>query len=585
MFENLSFDEESDILDKLKTGSFIESSSPANFTIRDSFFKMHHREMEDFDVFKFEDSELCAPNDEITQYISFIDNTVTFNDVQNGVFNNFYMSYTGSNQRYKEILVQDNLFYNMIGSVKVFIQIKNPSPGIITVEDNTIQNCSSATSLLTLQAQDEIKIKNVKFDTIEAFTKGLISTSDSKLVTISNIEITNITHTSNLLADSLIKIGTQDLGRCVFEYSYLHDNNVKANVIEFESSVGSVEFSHNTFLDDVIQSFNNYIKFENLYELLMTNCSFSGVTEDGSNDRLTLLFNINNLNLAEEGSYIFRDLTLYNISLSVFTLSNIVGTTETPKLFEFNDIMFTDSTFNTRNNLITFGPLITDQDIQISMKYLTFRDIYMYKTGNLIQFSIQMPNPIIIDSCIFENNFGALINLVTTSTAEGISPVNVQMTNVTVSNCDFMFSTFFVLRAYSTLTVTNCTMRRNSAYFRGVIASILGSDSSATFTDCNFNNNNGILGGLFYVSRISYIEVINSNIFSNFAVTASMAYVGNQGKIIIDSCDISRNQVISVGLLEIVDSIAENEFSNNNVYSNEIILATTTIRELDNPII
>ena len=43
VFENLSFDEESDILDKLKTGSFIESSSPANFTIRDSFFKMHHR--------------------------------------------------------------------------------------------------------------------------------------------------------------------------------------------------------------------------------------------------------------------------------------------------------------------------------------------------------------------------------------------------------------------------------------------------------------------------------------------------------------------------------------------------------------
>jgi hypothetical protein len=56
VFQRLTFDSESAILDKLKTGSFIYSLSPANMTIKDSVFKMHHRSSEDFDVFKFEDS-------------------------------------------------------------------------------------------------------------------------------------------------------------------------------------------------------------------------------------------------------------------------------------------------------------------------------------------------------------------------------------------------------------------------------------------------------------------------------------------------------------------------------------------------
>ena len=58
IFDNIKFASESEILDKLKSGSFIYSISPANFTIKNSAFKMHHRSMENFDVFKFEDSGL-----------------------------------------------------------------------------------------------------------------------------------------------------------------------------------------------------------------------------------------------------------------------------------------------------------------------------------------------------------------------------------------------------------------------------------------------------------------------------------------------------------------------------------------------
>jgi hypothetical protein len=56
LFENISFDAESPILEKLKTGSFISSTSPANVTIKDSVFMLHHRSSEDFDIVQIKDT-------------------------------------------------------------------------------------------------------------------------------------------------------------------------------------------------------------------------------------------------------------------------------------------------------------------------------------------------------------------------------------------------------------------------------------------------------------------------------------------------------------------------------------------------
>lgn len=126
-------------------------------------------------------------------------------------------------------------------------------------------------------------------------------------------------------------------------------------------------------------------------------------------------------------------------------------------------------------------------------------------------------------------------------------------------------------------------MNRNSAYFRGTIAKIVGRLSSATFDKCNFNNNNGLAGGLFYVDRRSQIRVSNSKIFSNFAITASIAYVSTQGSIVIDKCDIFSNKAISIGAIEIVDSGVSSIIQGSSLYMNELITKAVTIKELSDP--
>ena len=77
-------------------------------------------------------------------------------------------------------------------------------------------------------------------------------------------------------------------------------------------------------------------------------------------------------------------------------------------------------------------------------------------------------------------------------------------------------------------------MQRNSAYFYGSIASILDDNSAAYFNSCNFVNNNGVNGGLFYVAANSFVSLTNCLLFSNFAINAAIAYVENLGKMVID---------------------------------------------------
>jgi hypothetical protein len=323
---------------------------------------------------------------------------VTFNNSRDGIFNNFYLYFVDSNKRNKEISIVNNTFYNMNGSTKYFIQISNFSPGVVTFEDNIVTNCSSSDELFEISGSNNIIIKNNLFKSIVASTNGLILTSSAQVVDVSYLEVTNITHSSLLSASPLIRLGTQEMGKCIFEYSEFYENNIKSNAIAIDYSVGSLTFKHNVFHDEIIAAFTNYVRLENLYELSMENSTFRNMATDNSNDRITLLFNFVAVNLSIDGSFEMNTLTLSNISMSLLSLSSIIGGTSSNKTVIISNVVFTDALFPTRNNFITFGPFITTQNIIIKMKNLEFSNLNFLNTANIIEVSMQAPTPVLIDS-------------------------------------------------------------------------------------------------------------------------------------------------------------------------------------------
>jgi hypothetical protein len=156
-----------------------------------------------------------------------------------------------------------------------------------------------------------------------------------------------------------------------------------------------------------------------------------------------------------------------------------------------------------------------------------------------------------------------------------------QLDNVTVSNNDFKDSTFIVLKEHCDLVVNVCSLYRNSGTFRGTVISILDSNSQVNITDWKFNNNNGMIGGLFYVNGNSPIYVYNSSFFSNFAISAPISYITNQGSIHFISWNFTLNRALSVGLFENIDSIVASSLQHCNFYENEIVAAAVITEEID----
>jgi hypothetical protein len=289
------------------------------------------------------------------------------------------------------------------------------------------------------------------------------------------------------------------------------------------------------------------------------------------------------VDLDGEGEFSMTSLKMTNISLTLLTLSTFTGTPKAKKTILFDDIVFTNAAFATRNDFITIGPHVSSRNFEIVMKNFDFQNLLFENTAYAVNIKMQIPNAIRIENFSYSNITGGFINLEPVSVSHDIDPVKVEMKNITALNNDFKFNTFIILRDYSHLTVDTWTLNRNSGYFRGTVASITGKGSSAFFKNCNFNNNNGNWGGVFYVSAESYIKVVDSTLFGNFAILSSIAYIANEGKIIIDNWIVSQNKAISIVLIEIFDSTRESIFKNNSVSINALADKAITLNAIDDP--
>ena len=88
-------------------------------------------------------------------------------------------------------------------------------------------------------------------------------------------------------------------------------------------------------------------------------------------------------------------------------------------------------------------------------------------------------------------------------------------------------------------------------------------------------------GGILYVDGQSTINVNNSTFYNNFAVSASISYVSNEGSIHFSKCIFNYNHAVSVGLIDIIGSAVESSIESSSIYSNEIVSAADVIKELD----
>ena len=296
-------------------------------------------------------------------------------------------------------------------------------------------------------------------------------------------------------------------------------------------------------------------------------------------NKTTLLY-FNSISI-RTGNFTLDTLAYSNNSVSFIVVNNIIDTATALKSINFFNTVIKDSTFQTKNSIITIGPIYNFNEFQFVFSGILFNGIAFTKDATLIHLIMQTKYPLTIQSWEVENVQGGGIQLEPVSIVDTTKTVQVQVTNVTVKNNDFQSSTFFVVANYWTLTVTNWTMKRNSAYFLGTILSIIDRKSTVTFDHWNFNHNNGIRGGLFYVERSSILNVRNSSMYGNFAINSPIAYVENSGSINFDFWEISYSVSYTIGMLQIIDSTNPSTITNSVVYSNSFATKDVLVKDIE----
>ena len=580
--DSVHFTKESADLGQYVTGSLIDIQSPFNISITNSNFVLQNSIQEGFDVIVIKDNGVWSPDDSVVQNIVFVNNTLTLDTSTQDVFINMVISFTNSNKRTKYITISNNTFHNIVGASVSILEINYYSSGTVLLTNNTFRNWSTAANMLAINANDNITISGLKFDSWIITSSGLATLGTAANIGVNILTVIGTSYTSALHSASLIELSTSTDGTLTWNGFSFSNNSININAIKIDSTVGLLSMQNSLFANEMVFTSDPYITIVDIYDANIFNVSFTNMYSYTTDYETPLLVSFGNIQINKAGNIILDRIKIRNSWLGFIAIDSISGSDTYAKNVIFKNINITDWVFTTRNELISIGPILTSSQFSVSMTNVVFNNLTFENYSKVIHINLQSGTPFVIVNCSFTNIYGGSIVLESVSTSSGANKTNLVVQNIIVHDNDFATSTLFVLNNYWILNVTDWTMKRNSGYFYGTIASILGDSSSAYFNNCNFNNNNGVNGGLFYIASQSSISLSNWLLFSNFAINAAVAYIENLGSMYINNWDISFNMAMFAGIIGILDSVTPTTLTNSKIYSNTVVSYSTMIADIDN---
>ena len=414
------------------------------------------------------------------------------------------------------------------------IDIEFSAHGEVEVDYNTFYKCSSTQDLVLINTNQHIIANGNIFDTCEEYGHSFFTIKESPDVEVHGMTITNSTyHDLNLIP--LVFISSSEHGQVLIEKCDFHDNYVGYSLIEVDNTVGNMTLQHCVFSRETLSSNAHYIKLDNQFTLTILNLTFSGVYDKHDLASNALLIEIISVDLTYTGNITFDGLHSTNSPVSLLSFGSFNGVLEGDKYIFFNDVTIEDAIFDTRNDIIIFGPYYTEYDVHIYMDNVVFDNLKFTRLANVIHLKQQGPHPFVIAHCNFTNIDGGTILIEPVTTRAGSLTSMVSFSNVRAHDNNFKFSTFIILEQHSDLSIYDSQLYSNSAIFRGVILSIADRGSSAHIYNTVINRNSGLYGGVFSVDGNSHIDVVNCSFIGNFAVTSSIATIQNQGHITFDN--------------------------------------------------
>jgi hypothetical protein len=404
----------------------------------------------------------------------------------------------------------------------------------VEVDYNTFFNCSSTQDLVIINTNDHVIANGNIFDSCVEHVGSFFLIKNSPEVEIHTLTITNTSIYGNYIYGSLVDISTQNFGYLLIENLNIYNNYIAKSAVRIDSSVGNVTIQHCDFHNETLSSITDYLVLENPYHVLIQNVTYDNINDVHDLTSNAVLMKIESVNLDIDGTVTIQDLYSRNSAVSLLAFTQFSGTTTGYKEVLISNVTIQNATFDTRNDLIMFGPYYVEDDVRVTFTGCLFDNLFFTQFANIVHLKQQSPTAFVFEDCTFTNNNGGSIMIEPQTINEDSLFSQVNFSDINVHSNEFKFSTFIIQKQHSDIFIYNCVFYENSAMFRGTALSIIEHGAKAHIFNSSFNRNNGLYGGVFSIDGNSHIDASNCSFASNFALTSSIAFVQNQGNIDFD---------------------------------------------------
>lgn len=127
------------------------------------------------------------------------------------------------------------------------------------------------------------------------------------------------------------------------------------------------------------------------------NITMRSITDDKTSLYETPLLDIHSFDIGTAGNIDIHDVYVDNCTVMFMHLHEFVGHTETKQIVYFDNLTVTNAYYESYNDIVTFGPMYTLEDVEIHLAHCTFTNLIFENVANLIHMKQQTLDPLIVE--------------------------------------------------------------------------------------------------------------------------------------------------------------------------------------------
>ena len=112
----------------------------------------------------------------------------------------------------------------------------------------------------------------------------------------------------------------------------------------------------------------------------------------------TPLIYFSSISIRRVGTFTLDSLIFTNNSVSFIVVNSISDTATTLKTITFSNMTISDSTFQTKNSIITIGPIYNFNEFQFVFNGITFTNVVFLKDATLVHLVMQTKYPLVVQN-------------------------------------------------------------------------------------------------------------------------------------------------------------------------------------------